>query len=30
MSDDNSIIVNTRGGNGLETKTNEAQALMKK
>ena len=30
MSDDSSIIVNTRAGNSAETKTKEAQALMKK
>ena len=27
MSDDSSIIVNTKGGNGVETKTKEAQRL---
>ena len=30
MSDDSKIIVNTDGGNGVETKAKEAQALMKK
>ena len=30
MSDDSSIIVNTSGGNGVETKTKWAQELVKR